>query len=493
MHRGFPTMNRERSRPVLCTPSPASVIIYENRALSFLSRSSEIKPRRLPVSRGGVIIEPLAIELNEIIRGDAPSLYGTLSALGRELYFPRGILTQTAEAKKSAYRYNATIGMATMGGQPLHLRSLREHLQSLEPEETFSYAPTTGLPELRQIWREHQLRVNPGLSEKSFSVPVVTSGLTHGLSILADMFCDAGDLLLLPDMMWGNYRMIFGTRRGADIVPYPFFSPDGGLDTETFRDILLANVKRGKILVLLNFPNNPTGYSPYPAEAKALCAALIEAAEAGANVVACADDAYTGLFYDDNLFKESLFSLFADAHPRLVAVKVDGHTKEDYVWGFRVGFITFSLGGNGEREAVYDALEKKVGGLIRGTISMSPTPSQSLLIHAARSQGYEKEKEEKYQVLKERYDEVRRVLDQSGYADAFVPYPFNSGYFMCLRLLQTDAERLRKYLLEAYGIGTIAIGERDLRIAYSCLEREHIKDLFDILYTAAKEIDLQNK
>jgi aspartate/methionine/tyrosine aminotransferase len=439
--------------------------------------------------RGGVIIEPLAIELNEIIRTNAPSLYGTLSALGRELYFPRGILTQTAEAKKSAYRYNATIGMATTEGRPLHLRSLREHFQSLEPEETFPYAPTTGLPELRQIWRDHQLKLNPGLGDKSFSTPVVTSGLTHGLSIFADIFCDAGDLLLLPDMMWGNYRMIFATRRGADIIHYPFFGPDGGLDTRAFRDILLANVKRGKILVVLNFPNNPTGYSPYPEEANALLAALIEAAEAGADIVACSDDAYTGLFYDDNLFKESLFSLVADAHPRLTAVKVDGPTKEDYVWGFRVGFITFSLGENRDREAVYDALEKKVGGLIRGTISMSPTPSQSLLIHAARSQNYEKEKEEMYQVLKERYEEVRRVLDLPVYADAFVPYPFNSGYFMCLRLLQTSAERLRRHLLKAYGIGTIAIGERDLRVAFSCLEREHIKDLFDILYTATREID----
>jgi hypothetical protein len=64
---------------------------------------------------------------------------------------------------------------------------------------------------------------------------------------------------------------------------------------------------------------------------------------------------------------------------------------------------------------------------------------------------------------------------------------------MCLRLLQTDAERLRKHLLDAYGVGTIAIGERDLRIAFSCLEREHIKDLFDILYTAAKEVDHLDK
>ena len=35
-----------------------------------------------------------------------------LSDLGRKLYFPKGILTQSAEAKQKATRYNATIGEA---------------------------------------------------------------------------------------------------------------------------------------------------------------------------------------------------------------------------------------------------------------------------------------------------------------------------------------------------------------------------------------------
>jgi aspartate/methionine/tyrosine aminotransferase len=334
------------------------------------------------------------------------------------------------------------------------------------------------------------MQVNPDLAGKSFSTPIVTNGLTHGLSIFADMFCDAGDILLLPDKMWGNYRMIFTTRRGADIRHYPFFAPDGGLDTRAFGEALMANVQRKKILALLNFPNNPTGYTPYPEEAHALADALVAAADAGANVIACIDDAYTGLFYEDDLFKESLFSLIADAHPRLTAVKVDGPTKEDYVWGFRIGFITFSLCGEGDRDGVYNALERKVGGLIRGTISKASTLSQSLLVHAARSDGYEEEKVEKYQLLKDRYDEIKRVLDTSDYADAFLPYPFNAGYFMCLRLLQTDAEKLRRRLLDEYGVGTIAISGNDLRIAFSCLEKEQIRDLFDILYTAAKDIDL---
>lgn len=434
-------------------------------------------------------IDPLAIDLNEVIRENAPSTYQALSGLGKELYFPRGILTQTAEAKISAYRYNATIGIATQDGKPLYLRSLRKYVKRLKPEETFPYAPTTGKMELRKLWREHQLEINPDLSSKSFSLPIVTNGLTHGLSILADLFCDAGDVLLLPDKMWGNYRMIFGVRRGADIRTYPFFSPQGELDVDAFRKALMPFKERKKVLALFNFPNNPTGYAPYPEEAHALADALKDAAEEGANIVACVDDAYTGLFYEDDLYRQSLFSLLAGSHPRITAVKVDGPTKEDYVWGFRLGFITFSISGDGDHDAVYEALESKVGGLIRGTISKSSTPSQSLLIRAFRSPGYREEKKEKFELLRSRYLEIKRVSHSQRYADAFKPYPFNAGYFMCLHLLHTDAEKLRRHLLDEYGVGTISIGDRDLRIAYSCLEREQIKDLFDILYKAVKDID----
>jgi aspartate/methionine/tyrosine aminotransferase len=433
--------------------------------------------------KGGNLIEPLAIDLNEILRIHSPQLYEAFSALGRELYFPRGILTQTSEAKKAAHRYNATIGIATSAGGPLHLHSLRELLLSIEPEEAFPYTSTTGIPELRHLWHKHQVESNPRLAGKSFSMPILTTGLTHGLSICADLFCDAGDTLLLTDKMWGNYRMVFGVRRGADIRLYPFFAEDGGLDTKALRDNLLSLKEKQKVLVLLNFPNNPTGYSPYPEEAEAIAEALLDAAEAGANIVACVDDAYTGLFYEEGLFKQSLFSILADLHPRITAIKIDGPTKEDYVWGFRIGFITFSLAGDGDREAAYEALERKVGGLIRGTISKSSTLSQSLLIRAMKSDAYDEDKRGNFELLKGRYEEIKQVLSDPHYADAFCAYPFNSGYFMCLQLLDCDAERLRRHLLEKYGVGVIAIGERDIRIAFSCLEREQIKDLFDILYT----------
>ncbi len=59
-----------------------------------------------------VRLNPLAVEANETIEREAPAVMRMLSDLGKALYFPKGILTQSAEANQKAYRYNATIGEA---------------------------------------------------------------------------------------------------------------------------------------------------------------------------------------------------------------------------------------------------------------------------------------------------------------------------------------------------------------------------------------------
>jgi len=64
---------------------------------------------------------------------------------------------------------------------------------------------------------------------------------------------------------------------------------------------------------------------------------LHEAAEDGRNLVVVTDDAYFGLFYGRGRCQESLFARLVDCHERLLAVKVDGPTKEEYVWDVRTG------------------------------------------------------------------------------------------------------------------------------------------------------------
>ncbi len=67
-------------------------------------------------------------------------------------------------------------------------------------------------------------------------------------------------------------------------------------------------------------------------------------------------------------------------------------------------------------------------------------------------------------------------------------YPFNAGYFMCIRVKGVSAEKLRVHLLEKYGAGVIAMGASDVRIAFSCLEIEQIEPLFDCIAQAISEL-----
>ncbi len=433
-------------------------------------------------------MNPLASELNEQLAQHSPHVLEMLSDLGKNLFFPKGILTQSAEAKDKAHKFNATIGIATENGGPMFLKCIQDKLPAFEPKDIYPYAPPAGKPELRSLWREKMLRENPSLQGKHFSTPIVTNALTHGLSIVADMFMDEGDHVISPDMMWGNYNLTFGVRCKAIVKKYPTFTVAGGLDVDAFKAVLKNTAKeKGKAVVLLNFPNNPSGYTPTVAEGDAIVTAIKEVAEEGCNVVAVTDDAYFGLFFEDTM-TESLYGKLANMHPRVLAVKLDGATKEEYVWGFRTGFITFADGNDYENEPVITALEKKALGIIRATISNCPHPSQTFVLEALRSPQFLEQKEQKFQIMKGRALKVKEVLKNEKFANAWDFYPFNSGYFMCLKLKTVDAEKLRVHLLDKYGVGTISIGKTDLRIAFSCIAEQNIAELFDLIYQAVQDL-----
>ncbi len=435
-------------------------------------------------------MNPLAKELNEIIQEANGHIYEMLSEVGKNLFFPKGILTQSAEAKERAHKYNATIGMAMEKGDTMHLPSVMAMIDGLKPSEALTYAPSFGIMPLRSAWKDEMLKKNPSLAGKSISLPVVTNAITHGMSVIGDMWVDRGDTIILPDKMWGNYNMIFAVRRGAKIVNFPLFDAEGNFHTDAFQKCVTAEAKkRDKIIIILNFPNNPTGYTITPQEGDKIAEILTDLAHRGTNVLALTDDAYFGLFYGEEVHKESVFSKLLDRDPRLMAIKLDGATKENYVWGLRIGFITYGAYLDGDYAATYDALERKTAGAVRGSISNASHLGQSIILKSLQTGSYSEEKEEKFQIMKARALEVKRVLTQSKYDAAWDVYPFNSGYFMCLKIKGVDAETLRVHLLDKYGVGLISLGKTDLRVAFSCVEKEDIQELFDIILQGVKDLE----
>ena len=425
-----------------------------------------------------------AQSLNNIIEKNNAGVMQMLSERGKNIFFPKlGILAQSAQAKGKDI--NATIGEGVEDdGTSMHLPEF-DALINMPVSNIFPYAPSFGKPEFRTLWKDSIYRKNPSLKDVVISNPIATNGLTHGISMAGYVFADKDDTVLLSNHYWENYNLIFENSYGAKVSTFELFK-NGGFNVVDFSAKLEA-VKGDKIITLLNFPNNPAGYTPLKSEIKDIVAAIKNVADKGKKVVVIIDDAYFGLVYEENVFTESIFVELATLSENVLAVKLDGPTKEDYVWGFRVGFITYGIkGGNSE---LFEALENKTAGAVRGNISNISQLSQSLLYKVYSSPSYEESKKQKYNILKNRYQILRKELSNPNYSEYFEPLPFNSGYFMCIEPKKgLVAEDIRKQLLEQYSTGVIVLGNV-IRLAFSAVPQAKIPQLVENIYKACKDMD----
>ena len=431
-----------------------------------------------------MIMDNQALSLNNTIEKLNSNVLEMLSERGKNIFFPKlGILAQSAQAKGKAI--NATIGEAVEDdGTSMHLPEF-DSLVNMPAANIFPYAPSFGKPELRALWKESIYRKNPSLKDTVISNPIATNGLTHGISMAGYLFANEGDTVLLSNHYWENYNLILENSYGAKVSTFELFDK-GGFNVSDFSK-KLNEIEGDKIITLLNFPNNPAGYTPLTAEIKDIVAEIKKVADKGKKVVVFIDDAYFGLAYEENVFAESIFVELANLSENVLAVKLDGPTKEDYVWGLRVGFMTYAIkGGNAE---LYEALENKTAGAVRGNISNISQLSQSLLYKVYSAPTYEESKKKKFEILKNRYQILRTELSKPSYAEYFTPLPFNSGYFMCIELKKgLVAEEIRKHLLENYSTGVIVLGNV-IRLAFSAVPESKLPELVENIYKACIDLD----
>jgi len=421
----------------------------------------------------------LATQLNENFKDSA--ILDLFSEYGKRIYVPKGIIVQASQAKKKASKYNATIGITTTHSKPMYIESIKDQFSNnFLSNELFSYSPMGGNAELREIWKKEMIKKNPSMKNCLTSNPIVTSGLTNGLSIASSLFLNKDDSIVIPNMYWENYNLIFKERCEARLVEYPLFNQNkfnckGLADT-------IKSVKSKKVFVMLNFPNNPTGYSPTEKEAEEICEVLTNLANNGKKIIVFVDDAYFGLFFTEDVYRQSLFAKLCNASENLLAIKGDAATKEEMVWGFRIAFLTYGMKNMSPQQ--YEALEQKTMACIRGSISSCSTPSQNALIKGMKSSSYQESKENGIKTIQKRFLLVKEAL--SNYSDRkdLIPLPFNSGYFMALKCT-CKAEELRLLLLEKFNTGIIRTDEHIIRLAFSSIDEENIKGLIDTVYEAA--------
>jgi len=130
----------------------------------------------------------------------------------------------------------------------------RAAIESLERGETF-YSQNLGLPELRAALAGYTGALHPPVDAGRV---VVTSGGVSGLMLASQALVDAGDEVVVVTPVWPNLAAQPAIM-GATVRSVPLTPADGAWTLDM--DRLLAAVTPRTRMLVVNAPNNPTGWT----------------------------------------------------------------------------------------------------------------------------------------------------------------------------------------------------------------------------------------
>ena len=400
------------------------------------------------------------------------------SKLGENIILPQDVLIQSKETAAIPGAINATIGIATSNKKALALPSINKVITEINNSEYLPYSPTPGLPKMRELWKEKILADNPSINKDFLSLPMVTTGITQGIDIAANLFSESGDALLLPNLFWQNYAQIYTIKLGNKIYKYNQFDENNEFSISNFKETLYS-IKEDKISLILNFPNNPTGYTPSDVELNSLVDVISTYAKENKNkqLIIVSDDAYFGLFFEKNHKTPTLSATYKLAeNENCLIVKLDGITKEFYSWGLRVGFITYYT----KNDDLRKILLEKTQGYLRSTTSSPSNLSQQIAVRLLDNKQSLEEKEINDKIIEERYNELKQAISTEQLDQLVRVLPFNSGYFFTIKLPSNiNAHEFRLKFLNEYKYGVYSMDDEHIRIAFSCLDKELIPELIN--------------
>lgn len=185
------------------------------------------------------------------------------------------------------------------------------------------YAPSDGVPELRQAIanfykRQHQLDLN-------WEQIMVTVGASQGFMITMMALLNEGDKVLIPSPYFPLYGYA-SILSGGNTIKFDTSEDDFVLTAEALEDQLKLHPEIK--LLMLNYPNNPTGTSYSKAQIEELAKVL----QKHPDVYVLSDEIYSDLIYGDDHYS------IQKALPDQV-ILLGGASKSYAMTGFRLGFL----------------------------------------------------------------------------------------------------------------------------------------------------------
>jgi aspartate/methionine/tyrosine aminotransferase len=205
-------------------------------------------------------------------------------------------------------------------------------IESLQRGETF-YAHNLGLPELRaelaRTMTDRHARLDPARSIGMDRI-AVTAGGVNALMLAMQALLDAGDEVVAVTPVWPNLTAqphILGAR--VRTVPLRPHKGAWTLDLQALLDAITPHTR----LLVVNAPNNPTGWTLTRVEQEAL---LAHCRHTGTWILA--DEVYENLYYlpSENGCAPSFLDV-ADPQDRLVVAH--SFSKSFLMTGWRLGWL----------------------------------------------------------------------------------------------------------------------------------------------------------
>jgi aspartate/methionine/tyrosine aminotransferase len=201
--------------------------------------------------------------------------------------------------------------------------------QSLVRGETF-YSHNLGLAELREALAGYTATLHPAVGADRIAV---TSSGVSALMLAMQMLAGAGDEVAAVVPVWPNLTAQPAIL-GAQVMRVPLVVRGGAWTLDL--DRLLAAVTPATRVLLVNAPNNPTGWTLTRDEQRAI---LDHCRRTGTWIVA--DEVYERLWFESDVASPSFLDL---AHEEDRLVVVHSFSKSFLMTGWRLGWMVLPTG-----------------------------------------------------------------------------------------------------------------------------------------------------
>ena len=323
---------------------------------------------------------------------------------------------------------------------PWHIRE--EGIYSLEKGRTF-YTSNSGLKELREeIVRYLERRIH--VSYDPLREVLITVGGSEGIDAAFRAMLNPGDEVLIPQPSYVSYEPCAVL---ADGVPVIIELKEENEFRLTKEELLAAITDKTKILVL-PFPNNPTGAIMEKEDLEAIAEVCIEK-----DIFVLSDEIYSELSY-----KGDHVSIASLPGMRERTILINGFSKAYAMTGWRLGYAC------GPADIIAQMTK-----IHQYAIMCAPTTSQYAAVEALRNG------DEDVAMMRESYDQRRRFLMnafQEMGLSCFEPY--GAFYtFPSIKEFGMSSDEFATRFLEEEKVAVVpgtafgACGEGFLRISYA--------------------------